>query len=158
MNSLLFRYVGMWQAPLSSCGPRKGCVKTFLKAHWLMCLKKCVNILFMKVLKVTLGNLFLYQERLKQVRKTDWCESQFQPQNHDFGSWSLPGFYCVGCFGARHVSMEFSFSKMHQDPMFLLPFPSAWFKIASLPSASVGSSQLLQRKHINSPLAPPANS
>lgn len=55
-----------------------------------------------------------YQEALKDIWKTDWYESQFQPWNPDFGSQILT----VWVFCARRVCEELPVSNMQENPTF----------------------------------------
>lgn len=81
----------------------------------------------------------------------------FNHENMIWGVWDCPDLNCVRLPYARHVCMVFPVSYMQEYPTFCSHSPSGKFKMAGSLSALVGSSQLFQHKHINSPLAPTPN-
>lgn len=137
---------------MCGCGKNWACAADLTVAE-SSCIRYLYTDLYRKCVIVTLyqqsrcdRKISSYQEALKDIWKTVWYESQFQPWNPDSGSQILTVWVCL-CQACLQGAPSFQHAGKSN---FLLPSPSAKLKMAAFLSVSVGSSQLPPCKRVNS--------
>lgn len=113
MNSRLFWYVWMWQAPRFCYTSNNGRIIQNLEV------KQFLKMVYFTLSKTwTCDPAQLLPGDAKQIWKTDWCWVTVTAVKTWFWEPEPSRFWLCGLLCARRVGTEFPFSNMHEYPTF----------------------------------------